>query len=309
MALGQAIKQDFVLLLNNPDVITPSVELPDYNRECCFQLPVLAEIGGTDDLKNDRSSKFFIFDKGYTGAIIILQRSTGPDWEDIVVLSDNTFGLLFEYGFEVNPKNEKLMGFIISWKLVLAVHGEGTYRMKCVADTITGGEAEFYSFEYCLKAYTAYRADKTVRINFWQTGVNADLDDDTKTKDFGIFTAFGQIRLPMSFFGSDTSTYETTYTRYQNGQQKWLTDTQDQFFMLECTKLPFFIHDHLRSDILQADQISITDYNAINANKKLINKYVRRESSYEPPWPRGSLFSSVKVKFTKEYKNNVHKRC
>lgn len=309
MALGQAIYQDFVLLSSNPDPDVAVLDIPDFNRECCFQLPVLAQIDGIDPLKNDQSSKFFFFDKGFTAAVMILERFNGVDWSIILVLSDDQLGTLYEYGFKTNSKGEKMMGFILDWKKLLEDFGTGTYRIKAVADTIFGSEVEFFSFEYCLKKYSPYLADKTVRINFWQTGVMGNLDDDTKTKDFGDFTAFGQIRLPNSFFGLESSTYEDSYVRYTNGQQKWLTDAQDQFFVLDTGRFPAYIHDHIRADILQADQISITDFNSINPNKQLIDKLVRRTSAYEPNWVKGSLFASVQIKFMKEYKNFVHKRC
>lgn len=309
MALGQAITEDFVLLLKNPDAVVPVLDIPETNRQCCFQLGVLAEIDGTDDLKNDKSSKFFFFDEGYTGAIMILKKQVNGEYENVVVLSDTAFGEYYPYGFATNSRGEKMMGYVLDWKLVLEAHGEGSYMIEALADTFTGGEKSFFSYEYCLLTYKPHRAEKTVRISFWQTGVMGNINDDAETIDFGDFTAFGQIRLPDSYFGNDTSNYEDSYVRYANGQQKWLTDSQDQFLELECRKLPAYLHDHLRSDILQADRILITDYNSRNPNKNLINKYVRRNSGYEPRWHRGSMYAPVTIKFMKEFKNFIHKRC
>lgn len=309
MAFGQAIKQEFKVIKKNPVIPIVDLELPVSTHDCCFEIPVLAQIDGTDELKNDRTSFIQFYDNGITDAIFMLQKFVAGEWDDIVVLSDDTYGQLFDFGFEVNSKGENLMGFILDWRIVLELQGEGTYRIKTFEDTVFGEERNQFSFEYCLMTYAPARADGTIRISYWNTGVMGDLKDDKETKDFGATTWFNEIRIP-GLFGQNNSTYEDEYIKYQNGQLKWILDEQVQRFLVKTGRLPSAVHNVLRSDVLQADQILISDYNSVNpTSENNVNKYVRRNSAYNPAWNTGTKLASVEIELYQEFQNFRHKRC
>lgn len=311
MGLGTCIKQNFKVIRDNPITVVNDFGLDVLNRDCCFILNVLAQTVGSDPFKNDMSSVIFFYSNAFTGASMVLEKLVNGEWEEVETLDNNEYGTLYEYGFKENSKEEKLMGYVLEWQLVLQDLdlGEGSYRIKTIEQNILSEEeTNQYSMQFCLKEYTPARADGTVRIDYWHTGIMGDLADDKKTKDYDDLTWFNEIRLPDSIFGYNKSSYEETHVRYENGRQVYLKDDQVQSYTLKTGRLPSLIHDILRSDILQAEQMAVTDYNSVNPVKHE-NRYVRKSSGYEPAWNTGTLLASVQIDFIQEYQNFRHKRC
>jgi len=309
MALGEAIYQDFKILLDNPEQQVVDLGIEELRARCCFNLPALAQIGGTDPYKNDKAGVLWFYGLGVTGALMMLQKEIGGEFMDDVVLDNDDLGTLYEFGFEINSRGESLMGFLIDWSKVLEQRGEGKYRVKTVEDTIFATELNQYSFEYCLETYTSLRADGTVRIDFWNAGIMGNTSDDTKTRDFGDFIFYTNVRLPDSIFAlSDKSAYEKEYVRYRNGREVWNKDKQAQEYSLKTGLLPAYLHNYLRTDMMQAEETLITDYNSVNPNR-YIGKPVKSNSAYEIPYLEGALLTSVELTFDQLYKNLIHKRC
>jgi hypothetical protein len=73
--------------------------------------------------------------------------------------------------------------------------------------------------------------------------------------------------------------------------------------------LPESLHNLLKTDVLQADRIIVTDYNKNNA-EQFIDVCVRGNSDYEPQWNESrSKLASVELKFILEFNNYRKKRC
>lgn len=309
MALGEAIRQNFKVIKNNPSGDLVELELPkSTTNDCCFTIPVLAKSSGGDNYTNDRSSVIYFYGNGTTNAILNLQKYESDSWNEVANLNDNTYGTYYPFGFEVNSKEENLLGYVIDWKLVLATLGEGTYRVQTEETTITGSTVNRYSIEWCLMTYTQFRANRTVRIDYYNVGIVGSLTDDKETRDFGSLNWFNQIRLPESIFGDSSSTYEREFVRYQNGEQVWLQDDSIEQYTLNTGRFPSYIHTILKYDILQSDSILITNYDK-NASQTFVDKEVVGASDYTPNWNYGTKLADVSVTFEQKYQNHRSKRC
>lgn len=130
-------------------------------------------------------------------------------------------------------------------------------------------------------------------------GVTGDIEDDTKIKDFGTINWYNSLRV-KGFFGYPNSDYKDDEIQYNSGQFKNVEDEQNPEFMMKLYLLPFFIHEIIKTDFMQADRYCVTDYNSKN-NAVWIQKFVRKKSGYKPKWyPLQSNLASVELQFTPE---------
>jgi hypothetical protein len=304
---GQAIKQDFVILsksVTQDTVLSEAVQVG-----CCFELPALAELTETSELKNDQHSVIWFFSQLFTDAQLTLEKYNGTEFEEVDVLDDNTYGKFHEFGFFVNKFGESAIGYQLLWRNVLVAWGEGDYRIKVFASPELGGDFEDYSFTFCLKKYLEHRADHTVRINWNRNGQFGDQFDDTKLNDYGILDWFNQIRLPEAFFGFTTQEQEKQFTKYGSGAEVWTIDNRLEKYLLTLKLYPAYLHRYLMRNITVGDVLTITDYNIKNPNK-FVNRRVVYESSHTPDPIGGIDFDKMNVEliFKQEFQNLVRKR-
>ena len=276
---GTASKQLFSIIKNNPNQTTSIVNASSTN-ECCFELPCLAELTTkTSDLKNDKHSVIWFFDNGYTDAELVLQKYENNTWIDKEILTDNTYGTNYALDFYTTIFDEKAIGYLIDWFLVLNDLGEGNYRIKCNATQIDTTIQNYYSFEFCLKKYTDSRANYTTRLDWYKNGINGSIQDDTKRLDFGTLNWFNSIRLPNSIFGKLKPTKTKNVTRYQTVEEVRLSDSDEIEFELSIDSIPLWLAKFIAFDANYNTQLSITDYNEIN-HEEYIQKQVIAKSSF-----------------------------
>lgn len=273
-------------------------------------MPVLAETVHTNDLFNDQTSPIFFWGTGFSTATLILQKYESGSWTDKETLNVNTWGTAYAYGFFENMNGDKAIGYALNWRDVLIDGdlGEGNYRFKSVGTKlIGGGTVTKYSFEYCLKEYTVYRADETVRIDWWMSGNFGDVENDELKADYGNLNWYNSIRLPSAVFGFDISSSEKTFVKYQNGQQVWLTDSQVEEYKLKMGRYDQELHRFIKVQIMQSDRMRITDYNIQNPTRHQ-NRYVIMTGNYEPEWQMWSMTANVEVTMQQMYQNHNKKR-
>lgn len=308
---GEAITQDFRFIATDPLPQTPALNLPaSSTRDCCsdFALYALADTGSNDSYKNDISGILFWTSPAISTATLKLQKFENAAWVDKATFTDNTYGTNYAFGFFVNDAGEKFIGYQLEWKTILTAFGEGSYRVRLDVTATFGGTGSDVTPEYCLSQYTPARANKTVRVEYWLNGVLGINNDDKKVKNLGTLDWYNSLRLD-GFFGFPDSSYEDEYIQYSNGQKVYVEDEQEPEYTLKLELTAAFVHDIMRTDVMQADRIEITDYNANNA-QTFINKAVKKNSSYSPNWNRlQNKLATVEVKFIQEYNNLKKLRC
>lgn len=308
---GEAITQIFFFIGQSQQQPVQSPLLPNGRTiECCsdFVINALANTASTSDLQNDKAGPLFCFPSYVTDAEIKLQKYTNGNYSDIATLDNNTYGTFYEFGFFVNGQKETFIGYQLNWKDVLTAHGEGLYKIICIPSLPFGTPITLESFQYCLKTYSKERAEGTVRIEYYLSGILGVIGYDTLKRDLGELNWYNAFRLP-GFFGYPTASYETDIVEYNNGQRQYVEDEQEPEYTLKLKMQPHYIHEVMRIDVMQADHVFITDYNSRNAGT-FIKKAVMKNGSYEPDWHRlQSKLANVEVKFKQEFNNLRKLRC
>lgn len=313
MATGEVYIETFKTVGGAIGVL-PTVDIPlSTIRECCFVIPVLAKNGGTNE-QNDISSPLFAYNDYYATVTLVLQRFDGGVWVDLVPLVDNTYGEFFAYKFYKNH-----VGYRVEWDKVLNLQGEGSYRVKTVETAVTGGITNSYSFNYCLQIYTQNRANKTVRLDFWNNGTLAKHDSTGYQErfDFGHDIAsngvgwYDQIRIGGEFGEETNPERKNEYVRYTNGAQVFTEESQKAQFLFDSDKnsYPAYLHKFLKINVTQADIIHLTNYDN-NATDNFVSLPVIMKGNYEPEWNKNlSKKAFLKLKFEPKFDNLHKKRC
>lgn len=279
--------------------------------DCCSDLVwrVLANAANNDPLKNDVNNFIWWFDKNAVDtAVLSLVASDGTE---TVLTSNITYGTPYNYGFDIMPLkntnslNQKAVGYKINWREVLLALGEDTYYIKCSGTTIFGTSIILYSDTYCLKQYSLYRANGTVRIEYNINGILGNNDNDSTVRDYMQSNWYNQHRFDGIFHFSNAQ-YKVDEIQYENGLIDAVEHGQTPEYLLSLRQLAMFKHNLLRTDILMANKILVTDYN----NKNIENYYqkqVTKVSGYDPKlFINQSKLGDIEIKL-KQTINNLNK--
>lgn len=319
MAGGDVFKQTFTRVVPQQKRETPT-DVPSFKfRECCFSLPVFADLLSPNDVyRNDKHTIIGKYDKNFYSTVsIYLQKYVNGSWADQAELISDTYGTPYGYSL-LGSSDGRLyyVAFTADFNLILDGLGEGSYRFRFKEIDFNANETEtIYPFEFCLRTYNEELVDKSVRFETYTKGITGDVDSDLDVWDFRLPANyvggdgwFNQWRLPQSFFGYNKSSYEREFIRYQNGQEVWLQDEQIESYSWNSGFYPAILHDYIKTNILQADRILVTDYNSNNPNV-IKNKAVNVASNYEPNWQYNNKKAFVDVDFVQEFQNRRKKRC
>jgi hypothetical protein len=309
---GTAIKQEFTMIANSSakalspaDIMTPISAA----NECCITgLIALAELTITNDFYNDSHSVSFDWNNNFESAVMYLQKYTNGAWTSIASLNDTTYGTFYAFGHYETIYSENKIGYLIDWQKVLTVKGEGNYRVKSTGTTILTEFISKYSLEFNLLTYTSDRADRTVRVEWWLNGNLGDQNDDKIKRDFGTLNWFNQLRLKDSKFGWDENDTTREGVKYQSGKVVWTKNIDVESYTLKTCRLQNEVRRFIKYDMLMADEIRVTDFNADNSTDH-VNRYVKPSGGFKPNYIDGSKIASVELKFEQLYQNNEHKRC
>ena len=258
-----------------PTLVLPTAVMND----CCgdFSFKALANPNSTEDTQNDRQEFYFYFGNSVTSAVMYLQRWNGSAFADVATLNTSTYGTFKPFAFFTNRYNKIFISYLLNWKSVLVAFNEGSYRVRCVYN---GGAGEVFSREYCLKTYTAERANGTIRLEYNLNGTWGDVNNDYSIRDFGTENIFQQYRL-KGFFNFTKSTKEETKIQYENGEQKEVSSLQTPEYNLFLERQAWFVHQIIQADVFQNEKLKITDYNADNFGS-FTEKYVFVDSEFAP---------------------------
>jgi hypothetical protein len=289
------------LIPTDPIPTTPTVITP-VEMDCCsdYVWRVLADVDSTDELKNDKTSFIWFFNKDVIDTAIL--KLVLPDNSEIDLTSETSFGTPYNYGFKTNGYNENAVGYLVEWNKIIDSLGEGVYYVKCYTTTIFGGSYTQTSKSFCLKQYTEARANGTVRIEYNISGLIGNNQFDDKLRDFTDLNWYNQHRFD-GVFRYTNSAYTEDNIQYDNGQLVTVEHSQDAEYILELKNIPAFKHDILRTDIIMSNEKYITDYN----NKNFDNYYkkrVKNNGNYEPKfYPLKSKLAPINLKFKQEFSN------
>lgn len=310
MSGGEVCQAVFSLINQQIVEVDDTLDLPNIKTlDCCYQIKVLADIDGLDYNKNDQSEYFLQKGAAASNITLHLEQYDGSDWITVTALNDDSFGTFYPFGFWASANVFNSIGYLINWNLVLidVTKGEGSYRVRAEATKVTGGVVQYYSCEYCLKEYTPERANQTIRFDSWLNGILGDQNDRKNCINYGQDIAingvgwFSQIRIE-GVFGYETRENENTYRQFKNKSKQQLESSSIPSFtaFLDVRRLPFWVHKKIMN-VLQSNQIQVTDYNQGINPDKYIDFPVISQGNYEPEYFRGLKNSPVQLSFEQKY--------
>lgn len=316
---GEVYSQRFKVLVQKPLEPVVPLDLPSSRFdefECCDELLVFADAGSTDEFKNDCASFIIMQNEFITGIVLKLEKKESGVWVEKTTIIDQTYGDFFDFGFYQNTLFENAIGIQLNFKTVLATYGEGCFRIKTEEATILGGEINNTSPTYTLKQYSPALADRTVRIEWFNNSYMGTSELDERISDFkhiGDVAGVDQrgwkncIRLKGMFYYSE-SEYTRETTKYKSGRLEKYVDEQTPIYKLDLKRYGAFIHNLLRTQVLQSDDIYMTDYNSTNIDIYK-QKHVELRSGYPPNWfINQSSKASINLEFDQKI-NNLDIRC
>ncbi len=328
---GEEIMQD-AILISTFDLNT----LCEPTRPMCpFELKVYADLADSSFIKNDKSD-FYQFANGlFADVSFVLQKNNstcGDDWEDVAAISEtkdnemdmtgisqSDYGRYFAFG--TNPdfsgaafeddNGQKYTGLFLEWRKVLAAFGIGTYRMKTVKVDVFGNITSTYDERiFCLRAYNCNLANRTIKIETLNEGMRGSFTNRMVQIDYAGGWR-GEIRLKgvMKYTGSGYVKEFNQYNDTKFNAFKPTINEQLPKFTLSIRPIPGWMDWILSTDVLQADEIKVTDF---NTNNRHTNSFVRvpvmNDGDYTPRDNElRNPLSDVDIKFAYGL-NNLRKR-
>ena len=309
MPTGECIKANFVVITGNPLVDTPTLEgiIPTSSvAQCCAINTFFASSSDDAELKNDKSSVLFVLSPIVSTAVMYLQKAdTSGTFQDVATLDDNVLGTFYALSFNTDDDSRKYIGYLLNFHEIISAHDAGNYRVKVSFVTMLGNKSD-YSQEFCLKEYSAGAINGTIRIETYTNGIRGVAGSQTDYIDFKSLNWYNQIRL-KGMFGFDTSEYTRENVEYNNGQKQWIVDEQTEKYVMKLKPVDEYTRLFLKTDVLQADDIILTDYNSLNPHTH-ISTYVTAAGSFEPRFNIKEAIP-VDINFESAFNNLRKKRC
>lgn len=274
---------------------------PNPNPGCCadYQLFALADNTGIPT-QNDIIPVRWRFTSFVTGAVMKLKKMVGGVWTIQATISDNSYGVFNGFGYATNNAGENWIELQTDFSKILAVFGQGCYKVTCTYTPAIGAAVDIDSYEFNLKTYSPGLADGTLRLEWWTSGVVGNKDIDTDAVDYGILAsgeqqiAYSSVRV-NGLFGYPKASYKISEVPLVDGEIEDVENFQTPLFQLALKNIAFFIHEILRSEFMMARQMAVTAYSSRNPGK-YVQKFIKKESGYEPQWyVEQSDFASVEI--------------
>lgn len=296
---GETAIQTFYTLQENTPV-QPTLLLPDKQLwDCCgdMKLKVLADDSGI----NEQNDFFSFMDVCAPTASDAVYKIYKDGTLKATMSGNNNHGVDYAFGFQ-SVNNQKYVGYKVEWYKVLALYGDGIYKIELVVTDAILGNSSIFSFDFKLCTYRPDRADGTIRLQWYLNGIIGSTYDDRKSINYLSLNWVNQIRLP-GFFGYPTAEYVKEEIQYTTGAREWTFDEQEPIYLLKTKPIPAPIHTIFRIMVMQSDRCLITDYNVRNS-EKFVNKEIMFQTEYKPIWkPLMSKLAPVELLVRQRYNN------
>jgi hypothetical protein len=283
-SLSYAIGVDIPIATESPEIAF---------KECCYIHRVFADLSSSEDFKNDYSGFYHQRQiASETMDFILYHYETDTEFP----LIDGTFGLNFGFGsFDQNPN---LKGYLIQWKKVLTVIGEGNFKV-IKRQTIAGIAVEFNSFVFTLKQFSTERADKTVRVDVIMNGILTRTGDD--------FTGTSwkhSIRVP-GFFGRREPGMEEDLLINREYEKKQISIKQTNEWKFQTNLIPSCVTNEFWDFILMANDIFMNDYNLNNHSYDFTKFGVKFASNDGTGYGVKTRKAKLNLTFNDKFQNNI----
>jgi hypothetical protein len=292
--------------------ISPAIDIaiPEGENicECCdfnklFVLHALATLDDDDPLHNDFASFFFELPISGITLLFTLQKHTGVAWSDVVVLN-STYGTNYPSG--IFTDYPEIAGFVMQWQAVLDNFGTGFYRIK-TSGVLFDETETLYSPLYCLKEYSQFSADKTLRFQWNNNGIISNSDDDFEDTDFGNTNLPYMIRLEGSFgFASDV---DEKIEVSQFSGNALVVDTirniTNHKYIFKSGRYPDWVHRILKNYAFKSNSLNVSTFSRLDKHTYSNKEIVKEANGYSPNYEHiYNAWFRVEVTFKDKYEDN-----
>lgn len=270
---GEEIKQDAIYITGVSQQTICSQRPP----QCPFVLNVYGDAIDSSEIKNDKSDFYYYGDATVESIVMTLQKNDSAcgdmAYADVKIINDNSIGKYFSFGTNpdfsgvsfIDDYGKKYTGVFVEWRKVLAAYGVGKYRMLITKTDVFGTITTAYDQrEFCLHNYDCRIIDKTVKIEIYNQGLRGVFGEDAQVDYAGGWK--GEIRL-KGLLKFKSSAYVKEYNQYGDSSfnaLKPIVNEQQPKFQLAIRPIPGWMDWILSTNVLQADEILVTDYNLRN---------------------------------------------
>ncbi len=270
---------------------------------CCVNQLVLADTSGVI-YQNDISSFMYNLGASTCTLTMYLQKNNTT----IATLNSSTYGTYYAKGSIVYYTDQALMsGYIVEWSKVLALHGEGSYRIKF--DYVSfGTTTTFYSNIFNLRTYSSSRALGTIRIDSYMNGYI--MRDNINYKGLN----FPDMLRVRGWFGSAEEKYEITndiYSTYNKEKRVVVQRKVNQYdiYDLETHPLPKCIADKIKYYHFFGNTVYLNDYNIFNYDDKLKQIKVYKGEAFDFSYTKTTKGVIIKGKLTEQVQDLQKTNC
>lgn len=222
--------------------------------KCCYKNLVLADTSDTDPYKNDYTGSYF---KRETPSSTVDFKLVDVATTTEYALNSSTYGTFQAFG----GVQEDLSYYIVEWRKVLSVLGEGVYQIKKEL-TIAGISVDVLSDTYHLKAFSIPNANGTVRLDSIIDGKLVAIDTDFLNS--GYKTSM-RVR---GYFGNPEYSFEQDNIAQRDYTFKQNTMSSKREYKFQGLQLPECITDEIFNFMLFGKELFISDYNGNNHSYK-----------------------------------------
>jgi hypothetical protein len=251
-----ATNDGLAVMLDTAPVIVPPVPIENTVCVCkCEYIEqVFSEVGAiVTGWKNDKTS--MLFKKAIAADTITIKLYKGTT---SYTITDNTYGTYYAAGSL--PGQPTYVGFVADWNKIYNALGAGSYYFE-VTTVIIGVTTVKQSIYYNLQPYSDLAADRTVRIETWNTGsiLNSVFDYA------GILTGgwYQSVRLRGKLMPKNPKLVTDNYFDQDYNLQQIQDKITDEYTLVTYP-VPAEISNVLIYDNLLANTVKISDYNIYN---------------------------------------------
>lgn len=281
---------------------------------CCdadrnFIQLALADLSDSNPLKNDYLSLLYEVPVSSSTLTFTLQKFTTGGWTNKAVLN-STYGTVYSVG--IFTDYPLFGGYKLSWRTVLAAFEEGLYRVQTVA-TGLGSPTTTYSVIYCLKEYSVYSADRTIRFEWNNNGFISQSDDDFVLTDFGNINWQEMIRLTGNFrYDKDEQTVvENSFYSGNALEIERVRDLTNPKYKFQSGYYPDWIHSKLKNYAFKSNSLVVTNYNRLAKHGYERKAIIKDSNGYNPVMDNTyKKWYNVEVDFKDKYDDSgFRKNC
>jgi len=277
--------------------VTPPLPIPPDRgfKKCGYISKVFGDLTDSSPYKNDFTGVYFKRPTNNSSVVFkLVDTANATEY----LLNDNTYGTFQDFG----GAQPDLSFYILEWKNVLALLGEGSYQIKQEVNFV-GIPQDYYTNTFTLQAFSIDKANHTVRIDCTQDGFFVDKEVDFKGSGYKT-----SLRV-NGFFGRAERSYEQNNLSTRDYKNRQISISINKEYKFQGLNLPVCVADELMDFVLKGNELFVSDYNKNNHSYNFELLPVELQDNEGSEYQTLTRGVKVNLLFTDRFKNNRKTNC